>query len=174
VSIRRMSAFSAARALDRLIGDTGGIGALFARDHRGAGALTPFLQLVDGRGAEGVGGGDHHLLAVGGKARGELADGRGLARAIYAGNQNDKGPMGGIDCERLGDRREHPFHFGGEQRLDLVAGEFVVVARLADCLDDPRRGLDTEIGFDQQIFERLERCRVELLARQVGDAIAEF
>ncbi len=51
------------RAFQRLEGDAGGIGALFACDHLGAGALAPQLELLDGSGAEGVGGGQHHELA---------------------------------------------------------------------------------------------------------------
>ena len=54
----------------------------------------PDLDLVDGGGAERIGGGEHHLVAVFSKSRGEFSDGGGLARSIDPGNDNDtKAPV---------------------------------------------------------------------------------
>ena len=79
--------FAARRALE---GEAGGIGAGFARDEDGAGALAPDFELIDGGGAERVAGRQHDLAALGAEFRGELADGRGLAGAVDAGDQDDE------------------------------------------------------------------------------------
>ena len=58
------------------------------RDDRNAVALAPDLQLLDGRGAKGVAGGQHDRVARVLQAVGELADGRGLARAVDADHED--------------------------------------------------------------------------------------
>ena len=52
-------------------------------------ALAPGLQLLHRRGAEGVAGREHHLLAVVLELFGQLADGGGLAGAVDAHHEDD-------------------------------------------------------------------------------------
>ena len=58
--------------------------------------VAPDLELLDRGGAERVAGGEHDRSALGAELGGELADGRGLARAVDADDQ---------DHERLARRR---------------------------------------------------------------------
>ena len=53
-------------------------------------AAGPDLQLLGGGGAEGVAGREQHLLAVAGELGGQLADGRGLAAAVDADDEQDE------------------------------------------------------------------------------------
>src|SRR3546814_18476084 len=64
-------------------GEARRIGALVAGDHRAAGALAPDLKLLDGGCAEGVAGGETHLEALATVVARQLADGGGLAGAVY-------------------------------------------------------------------------------------------
>ena len=65
VSTSSTSTPSRLRGGERVEGKAGRIGARLARDHAGAGALAPDFQLLDGGGAEGVAGRQHHRLAFG-------------------------------------------------------------------------------------------------------------
>ena len=47
-----------------VVGHAGRVAALLVLDDLAADPLAPDGQLLDGRGAEGVAGGDHHLLAL--------------------------------------------------------------------------------------------------------------
>ena len=58
----------------------------------GSRPVGPDLELFDGGGAEGVAGDDHHLGALGREVGGDLAQRRGLARAIDADEQHHIGP----------------------------------------------------------------------------------
>ena len=123
-------------------GDRGRVGALLVADHRGADAVGPDGQLLGGGGPEGVGGGQHRLLALLGQGQGQLAHGGGLAGAVDADDQHDpwsllvgeqvegEGPVRGADgVQQLGPeqlaqgRAAGPLGPGpGPQALDQLAG----------------------------------------------------
>ncbi len=148
------------------------IGARRARHHRGAGALAPDFQLLYCRGAEGVAGDQHHRLAVGAESGGELADGRGLAGTVDAGDENDERP--GRHVQRLGDRRQHLFDFGGEQSPHLLGRDALFEAAVAQGRRDPLGELHAEIGADQFAFQIVQGRGVKLaLGHQIGDGAAE-
>src|SRR5207247_5527875 len=65
--------------------------ALFLRDYRNIVALTPCFELFAGSGAEGIARRHEHRSALGLEIFGELADRRGLARAVYTGEQDYEG-----------------------------------------------------------------------------------
>ncbi len=67
------------------------------RRTRAPDALGPHLELLDGGGAEGVAGGEHHAAALAGAAPRQLADGGGLARAVHADHQDDERPLRAVD-----------------------------------------------------------------------------
>ena len=76
---------------DRVEGDAGRVAALGATDHLDADPLAPGRELLDGGGAERVGRAEHDVLVLGDQDPGELADGRGLAGAVDADDQDDAG-----------------------------------------------------------------------------------
>ena len=74
----------------------GGVAALAGLDEVDAGALGPDFELLDGGGAEGVGGAEQDGLAFAAVERGELAAGGGLAGAVDADHHDDFGRRGGM------------------------------------------------------------------------------
>ena len=76
--------------LDGVEGDGRRVGAVLVGAHgRDADARAPRLELVGGRGAEGVGGTQQHLPVLGNEDAGQLADGRRLAGAVDADDEDD-------------------------------------------------------------------------------------
>ncbi len=98
------------RRLQGIEDDRGGVGALLLRHHRDAVALAPGLQLFHGRGAKGVTGGQHDLVALLLKAVGELADGGRLAGAVDTNHQDHVGPGARRNGEWLAAGREDGLH----------------------------------------------------------------
>jgi hypothetical protein len=76
---------------DGVEGDARRVAALGAADGLRADPVAPGLQLVGGRGAEGVGGAEHDRPAVGDEHAGELAAGGRLAGAVDADDEHDGG-----------------------------------------------------------------------------------
>ena len=91
VSMRTTSALAALGGGHRVEDDGAGVGALLVRDDVGADDLAPGLELLDGGGAERVGGGDDDLLAVLAVGLRELGDARRLAGAVDADDEDDGG-----------------------------------------------------------------------------------
>ncbi len=150
------------------------IRAMGARDHRRAGAFTPDLQLLDRSRTKGIAGGQHHLAAFVGELGGELADGGGLAGAVDPDHENDERLLRAIDLERLRHRRQHLLDLGGDDGLDLVGRNRLVVAAVADGGRNPRRHLGAEIGTQQHVLDVLDHGAVELaLGDQIGHGAAE-
>ena len=108
------------RRAQRVEDETGGVAAGFPRDESRAGALAPDLELVDGGGAEGVAGRQHHGAAFGAELGRELADGRGLAGAVDPDDEDDEGLLRRIDGERLRHAGERLLDLRGHHRLDLL------------------------------------------------------
>ena len=65
--------------LDGVEGHGGGVGAHFLGHDRHVAAVAPLFELVDGGGAEGVGGAEGHRIAVLLELVGQFPDGGGLA-----------------------------------------------------------------------------------------------
>ena len=163
-----------ARAGQRVEGKPGGVGALLALDEVGRRAARPDAQLLDRGGAERVAGGEHDRLALAPELGRELADGRRLAGAVDADDEDDEGTLARVDHERTGDGSERALDFRGEDGLHRLGREALLVAPAPDRLANPRRRLEAEIGLDQDVLEIVERVRVELaLGENVGDAAAD-
>jgi hypothetical protein len=124
-------------------------------------ALAPNGQLLDGRGAERIAGGEHHLEAFARRDRGELADGGGFTRAVDADDENDEGLLG-AEIERHLDGFEHLGDFRGQNAFDLLGIDLLVVAPGGNCLDDALGYGEAEIGLDQHVFQFIERRLIEL------------
>ena len=74
-----------------VVGDSPGVRARLMLDELGPHALGPDLQLLDGRGPEGVPGGQHHRVPLLPQALRDLGDARRLPRAVYAQHQDHRG-----------------------------------------------------------------------------------
>ena len=86
VDQQHIDAFRAG-AFERLEGDAGRIGADLLGDHLRANALAPHFELIDGRGAERVGGGEHDAQALALELMRHLGGGGGLAGAVHPDHQ---------------------------------------------------------------------------------------
>ena len=62
--------------------------------------------------------------------RGELADGRGLAGAVDADDEDHVRLVRAVDDERLGDRRQHALDLACEHGAHLVGADALVEAAL--------------------------------------------
>ena len=87
--------------------------AFFLADHRDLIALAPHLQLLARRGAKSVARGEQYRFALCLKQLGELADRRGLARAIHASQHQNKRPL----------RADHQRYLQGLQHLRQRLGQ---------------------------------------------------
>ena len=103
------------RGVHRIEDHSGRVALGLARDDRHLHPLGPSLELLDGRGAEGVRAGEQRALAGVLEALRELRRGCRLATAVYADDQDDPRPLPLAreaeiarerGDERLADRRE--------------------------------------------------------------------
>ena len=115
-----------------------------------AGPLGPGEELLARRGAEGVGGGEQHLLVRIDEMPGQLADARRLARAVDADDHDDRRPVL-ADGERPFERREQVLDASREQA--------------------PRRGGVAHVGTRHarlQVVEQIARRRGAGVGLQQG------
>ena len=77
------------RRIECVVDDGAGIGAGGVGDDRDAGPIGPDPELVDRGRPERVRGGEDDRMPLADVARGELADGRGLAGAVDADDEQD-------------------------------------------------------------------------------------
>ena len=77
--------------LNGIVHHGGGVRPLFVLHDIHPGALRPYVELVDGGRTEGIRRAQYHLFALRFVHGGELADGGGLARAVHADHQDDRG-----------------------------------------------------------------------------------
>jgi len=163
----------AARLAQGIEGEAGRIGAGGARDHRGAAAGAPDLELVDRRRAERVAGGQQHGAPLRAGLRGKLADGGGLAGTVHPDNQHDE-RFGFLGCQRLRHGSENLLHFARQHLLDLVGRDRLVVAAFPDRGCNPRRAVDPKIGTDQGFLDLVEHGLVEpALDDEIADCVAD-
>ena len=165
----------------RVEDDGARVGALLVRDDLGADAVAPLVHLLDGGGAEGVGGGDDHLRVVLSVGVGELADARGLAGAVDADDEDDGGPGDGFGAlsvapeaaPRLG-RLEDIDELVLEGVADVVG---VFEAFLLDAalhvFEHLLGGRDAGVGADEQLFELFPEGVIDACAFEEGGEVGE-
>src|SRR5207302_5411611 len=151
-----------------------GVAARLGLDDFGAGALAPDLQLLDGGGAESIGGGEQHALALRAQQAGQLADGGGLAGAVHPDHQQNfrrfhllgRTLGGGEDGEQL--LLQQALEFGD-------VGNLAAVGLFAKFFQDFVGGGGAEIGGDEGGFQIVERGAVNLFAEgdDVVNALAQ-
>ena len=155
-------------SLHGLIGQPRGIGTAFLGDHRAAGALAPNLELLDGRGAEGVTGGQGDGLSVAAKSGRQFADGRRLAAAVDPDDQHHMGLVFRVEFQGLGDRFQNFGNVLGEGPAHFLGTDFLVKAGFGQPLRQLGRGRDSQVRSNQQLFELFERLLVQLALCEDG------
>jgi hypothetical protein len=151
-------------------GEPGRIGALLTSDDMRAGPFAPDLELLDRRSTEGVARSQHHRLALGPELGRELADRRRLARTVDPDHQDHERLFGGVDHKRDRDGSQDRLDLTGQDRLHLLRLDLLVIAAFADRLGDAGGGREAKIGLDQDVFQVLQRRRIELaLGEEVAD-----
>ncbi len=88
VSTMSASVRAGFRGGDGVVNDGGGIGAGFLLDDFDAVAMRPDFELLDGGGAESVGGAEHHAEIIFAQTIRELADAGGFAGTVHADDEN--------------------------------------------------------------------------------------
>ena len=154
--------------LQRIEHHRAGVGAGLLRGEGGAGALRPYLQLLDRGGAEGVAGGEQHALAVTGHSGAaslpmvvvlpepftpttRITNGRRLA-SITSGRA-----QGARICDDARAQR-------ADERLGI--GELLARHAAAQLLEDAPARLHADVGADQPRLELIEDGRIDLAAPQ--------
>lgn len=129
-----------------------------------AGALRPDGELVGGRRAERVRGGQEHTVALLLELGSELADRRRLADAVDADDEHDR---------RLRREQEHGVLHLEDAREDLhellfhlrAGGQLFELDGLAQLGDGLGRRLNTGVGKDERLLKVLKKL---LIARRIG------
>src|SRR5579883_2303 len=75
--------------LKRVIDDGPRIRPLILTDDGNANALAPYFELLDGPGAEGIGGSQHNAVSLAGEPVGQFGNAGGFAGAVDANHQDD-------------------------------------------------------------------------------------
>ena len=140
---------------------------MLSLDEINVGALGPDFELLDGGGAEGVGGAEQHAAAFAGVEGCELAGGGGLAGAVYADHHDDLGRR--WRCDGLGDGVQDAEDLGLEQRLEFgAAGDALAQRPLAQAGEDCVRRRAADVGGEQRQLQLVELAVVHL-AGERGD-----
>jgi len=131
--------------------DGGGICVGISFDDWDLQSLAPALELLDGGGAEGIGGGEDDRVAALGEPECELGGGGGFASAIDADDEDHKrfpiGARGGGE------------EIGIELLCELAASDFDhivgrnIPAKLAEFIDDGGAQTDADVRADEICFE---------------------
>ena len=154
------------RGLDRVVGDGGRVSPALGPDEVRAGAAGPDLELLLGRGAERVCGGQEHGVIVLAELLRQLADRRRLPGPVDADDE-DHGRLGAqVEARRAAQELRGLVAERGAQ----LAGD---LARLQP-LDELGRRRDPDVGRDQRLLEplpglvvaRVERRRRDLLGQR--------
>ena len=103
-------------------------------------------------------------MALGLEVRGELADGGGLPRPVYADQHDHRGRFIHV-CQRPVVGLQHFEQILADQAAEFrrIANELAVYA-LPDAVEDLVGGRDADIGADERIFQFIEEVRIDLLA----------
>ena len=175
MSISSTSSPSALRLREGIVGEAGGI-APGSRAITAAPVRSPqILQLLDGGGAEGVAGGQHHAMPSSRSRAASLPMVVVLPLPLTPTTRMTWGLCCGSMAQRLGHRLEDLRDLFGQRAADLLGGYFLVEARLRQIGGEARRGGRAEIGRDQQFFQLVQRRFIQLpLGEDAADARGKF
>ena len=147
-------------------GHGSGIGAHRLLDDVHPGALRPDGELLHGRGAEGIGGADHDLLALGRQHRRELADRSGLPHPVRAHDEHHIRLLGEVEGLHGG-----VVLIDIEQFPDLVADEvhelvhrhiLVLLHPIFQILNHFEGGIHAHVRRQERLFEGVQHVIVHL------------
>ena len=159
-------------AVAGVVKDGRGVAALAGLDHFDAAAAGPDFKLLDGGGAEGVGGAEQDGLVLGAIPGGELAAGGGFAGAVDADEEGDFGRGGGVATGRIGASRI-PRICGLEQVAQFFAAvDCLEAGAFAEGVDDLGGGLHADVAHDERGFEFFEGGLVDLAGE--GDDVVDL
>ena len=149
---------------DRVKYDRRRIGALAVTHDVRTRAFCPDFKLVSRRRAEGVRRTQHDLFALADIAGCQLADRRGLAHAVDADHQDDRGLTRNV-------QRLVVQHVVGQHLAQQVAqlrrgGNLPELCALFHLGDDLRGGFRAHVGQDKRFFQLFEQIRVDLDERR--------
>ncbi|MNT87251.1 hypothetical protein D3C72_2276440 [compost metagenome] len=83
--------------------------------------------------------------------------------------------VGEVERQRFCHRLQHLGDLGRHNARDVLAGDVLAIALRRQGAGDAHRGLDAEIGLDQQVFEFLQRVFIQLaLGEQRGDLACQL
>ena len=153
---------------DRAMGHAGRVAARGPGDDLGAQPAGPDRELLDGRGAERVGGAQDHFFAVGDKHLRQLGDARGLAATVHAGHHDDR-RAGVGETNRRGGLGQQDFQLFLEKGQDLLFLDDPGVETPADFADQFLRRLDAHIGADQRLEPRFQKRLIHQAALALED-----
>ncbi len=139
------------------------IGVLALRHHGDAVALAPGFQLFHGSGAEGIAGGQHHLLAFVQIAPRELSYRRGLADAVDADGEDHERFGAAVDVERFahGNQQRDQFPAQRVQQRPRI-GELARLHPASQVVHDRRGRRHAHIRRDERGFDLVEEVLIEL------------
>ena len=129
--------------------------------------LAPGGELVDGRGAERVGGPERHGAVLGDQDPGQLADRGGLAGAVDTDHEDDaRLAVGAADLQPAVHGRVDERDELRAERGPRVLGSALDPEPGAQPVDHLLGGPDPEVGGEQDVLDRLPGVLVELLAAE--------
>ena len=142
--------------------------ARFLRNDRDVVAFPPGLQLLTGRGTEGVAGREQHRFALGLEIFGQLADRRGLAGTVNSRDHDDEGLVGS-DVERRFEGHKQFEQRVGQRLLDRFGGfQFVAFGARLECIEQVGRRIESDIAREEEGFQVFKQFVVDLTARKEG------
>jgi hypothetical protein len=148
--------------LDGVEHDCPRVAALVAPHQLGAHPLGPQLELLGGRGPEGVAGGHDHRPALGHLLVADLADGGGLAHAVDPDEQPDVG-LAGLDAQRAVGDRQALLEVGLEGVDQLLGrGDALGLDLGPQLVEEGGGGGDADVGPDQGLLQLLPGLLVDL------------
>ena len=144
---------AALRGFPGVVADGGGVGFVLAFDDGDGEALGPEVELLDGGGAEGIGGGEHDGFALALEEVGEFGGAGGFADAIDADDEDDAGFAGKL--WEGGDLRGQDFEDFFAADVDDFIG-FEAATFGAQGLEDVLGHGDADVAADEGFLEFIE------------------
>ena len=143
--------------VEHVVANARGIGPAIALDDGHAGALTPHIELLDGRGAERIGTADYDVLAGTRLGARDLADSGGLAGAVDTHEQHAARRV--VEDVGLG--------FDEELAQTLGKGAAQLIGGLTGCgltqvVGDAHGDLAAHVSHDEGVLQVLPEALIHL------------
>ena len=160
--------------IHRLPRHGGGIGVLPLGVETGTRAFRPNAELFHGGSPEGVGGGKEDFFALHTGAVGQFGDGRGLAYAVDADDQND---LRRVDRDDAARDAENVFQLRGEERTKFLgSGRGSGTRTGLEAFAQLGRGFDAHVRHNEEFFQFVPEVggQVAVAGEEGGEPFAEL